>query len=46
MVGTYDQYDYLREKTDALVKLANEIDRIRGAKVATGNVVKLHHTGS
>lgn len=28
--GVYDRYDYLQEKTDALNKLANEIDRIRG----------------
>lgn len=30
VVGVYDQYDYLREKTDALNKLAREIDRILG----------------
>ena len=44
--ATYDVYDYLPEKRQALQKLANEIDRIRGANVATGKVVKLHNTGS
>ena len=45
IVGVYDQHDYLQEKADALVKLANEIDRIRGAKIITSNVVKLHNAG-
>lgn len=30
--GVYDQYDYLQDKADALNKLANEIDRIRGVQ--------------
>ncbi len=32
MVEVYDQHDYLKEKTDALNKLAREIDRILGVK--------------
>ncbi len=35
VVGVYDQYDYLREKTDALEKLAREIDRILGVEAKT-----------
>jgi integrase len=31
IVAVYDQYDYLDEKRDALVKLADEIDRILSA---------------
>jgi integrase len=37
----YDRYDYLQEKTDALQKLANEIDRVRGAEISSGKVHKL-----
>jgi integrase len=35
VVGVYDQHDYLREKADALNKLANEIERILGASCWT-----------
>jgi hypothetical protein len=36
--GVYDQYDYRREKTDALEKLADLIERILNPKP---NVVRL-----
>ncbi len=38
---TYDRYDYLQEKSDALQKLANKIDNIRGIKSNTGEIHKL-----
>ncbi len=37
----YDRYDYLQEKTDALQKLANEIDCIRGAEISNAKIIKL-----
>ncbi len=37
----YDQFDYLQEKTDALQKLADEIDCIRGVEILNAKIIKL-----
>lgn len=41
VAGVYDRYSYLQEKTVALQKLGNEIDRINGVKTAA-KVIKLN----
>lgn len=38
--GVYDQYDYFREKADALDKLGREIDRILGINIKS-NIIEL-----
>lgn len=38
--GVYDQYDYLQEKTDALNKLAREINRVLGIEIK-GKIIEL-----
>lgn len=41
MAGVYDQYDYLKEKTDALRKLGNEIWKILGKDIEPGVVIPI-----
>ncbi|MCI5146255.1 MAG: site-specific integrase, partial [Candidatus Electrothrix sp. AR3] len=45
VVGVYDQYDYLQEKTDAMDKLAREIMRIIG-RTEPAQVVELRRLAS
>ncbi|MFV0269909.1 MAG: hypothetical protein ACK5HT_22555, partial [Draconibacterium sp.] len=39
--ATYDRHDYLQEKSDALQKLADKVDQIRGAEVSDAKIHKL-----
>ena len=41
IAGVYDQFDYMQEKSDALCKLANEIDRIIGKGQQQAKIIKL-----
>jgi integrase len=41
IVGVYDQFDYLQEKTDAMDKLGREINRILGIKSLPSKVIQM-----